>query len=94
MIKKLPDKYDRLNQGFEEFKLIYPGTPYDKLNSLHNIYSCYLTSPEYRVSIEKGNLSVIDDQRLGGNVPIGRISREEIEMVIDYIKNSQISYVN
>lgn len=94
MITRLPDKYDRLNQGFEEFKLIYSDTPYDKLNSLHNIYSCYLTSPEYRVSIEKGNLSVLDDQRLGGNVPIGRISKEEIETVIDYIKNSQISYVN
>ena len=27
-ISKLPDKYDRMNQGFEEFKLVYSSTPY------------------------------------------------------------------
>lgn len=94
IIRKLPDKYDRLNQGFEEFKLIYPNTTYEKLNFFYNIYSCYLTSPEYRMAVDKGNLTVLDDQRYGGNVPIGYISRQEIDSVINYIKNSQIANVN
>lgn len=94
IIHKLPDRYDSLNQRFEEFKLVYPNTSYEKLNFFYNIYSCYLTSPEYRIAIDKGNLTVLDDQRLGGNVPPGRISRAEIDLVINYIRNSQVAYVN
>lgn len=93
-IEKLPDKYDRLNQGFEEFKLTHANTPYDKLHFYENIYSCYLTSPEYRTAIESGNLTVLDDQTLGGNVPVGRITRGEIDEVVSHIKESNIAYVN
>ena len=93
-ISKLPDKFDRMNQGFEEFKLVYSSTPYEKLNYFENIYQCYLTSLDYRHALEKGNLNVLDDQTFGGNVPIGRVNRDEVEKVVDYIKESKISYVN
>lgn len=93
-IDKLPDKYDRLNQGFGEFKLTHQNTPFEKLNFFENIYSCYLTSPEYRAAIDRGNLNVLDDQTLGGNVPVGRITRNEIDEVIAHIKESNLAYVN
>ena len=94
VIEQLPDKYDRMNQGFEEFKLVYSSTPYEKLNYFENIYQCYLTSSDYRHALEKGNLSVLDDQAFGGIVPIGKVNREEVENVVNYIKESNISYVN
>jgi len=93
-IERLPDKYDRMNEGFEEFKLVYSGTPYEKLNYFENIYQCYLTNPDYRHALEKGNLSVLDDQTFGGIVPVGRINRDEVEKVVSYIKESNIAYVN
>ena len=93
-IEKLPDKYDRMNQGFEEFKLVYSSAPYEKLNYFENIYQCYLTSPEYRLAIAKGNLGVLDDQTFGGNVPIGQVNRAEVKKVVDYIKESKIACVN
>jgi len=94
IISRLPDKYDRMNQGFSEFKLVYSDTPYEKLNYFENIYQCYLTSPDYRTNLEKGNMGVLDDQTFGGNVPIGRVNRDEVEKVVDYIKESKIAYVN
>ncbi|MFH1392620.1 MAG: DEAD/DEAH box helicase family protein [bacterium] len=94
LIPKLPNKYDRLNQGFEEFKLIYSDTPFEKLNYFQNIYECYLTSPDYRLALEKGNLAALDDQAFGGIVPVGRVNREEVEKVVNYIKESKIAYVN
>lgn len=94
VIERLPDKYDRMNQGFEEFKLVYSGTPYEKLNYFENIYQCYLTNPDYRHALEKGNLGVLDDQTFGGIVPVGRINRDEVEKVVSYIKESNIAYVN
>ena len=93
-IERLPDKYDQMNQGFEEFKLIYSNTPYEKLNYFENIYQCYLTSPDYRLAIEKGNLGVLDDQTLGGIVPIGKVNLNEVKKVVNYIKESHIAYVN
>ena len=66
----------------------------EKLNYFENIYQCYLTSPDYRTNLEKGNLGVLDDQTFGGNVPIGRVNRDEVEKVVDYIKESKIAYVN
>src|SRR3989344_2752407 len=94
VIERLPDKYDRMNQGFEEFKLVYSGTPYEKLNYFENIYQCFLTNPDYRHALEKGNLGVLDDQTFGGIVPVGRINRDEVEKVVSYIKESNIDYVN
>jgi len=94
VIERLPDKYDRMNQGFEEFKLVYSGTPYEKLNYFENIYQCFLTNPDYRHALEKGNLGVLDDQTFGGIVPVGRINRDEVEKVVSYIKESNIAYVN
>ena len=93
-IEKLPNKYDRMNKGFTEFKVVYADTQYEKLNYYENIYQCYLTSPDYRNAINQGRYSVLDDQTLGGNVPIGRVNKSEIETVVNYIKETNIAYVN
>lgn len=93
-IEKLPNKYDRMNKGFTEFKVVYADTQYEKLNYYENIYQCYLTSPDYRNAIDQGKYNVLDDQTLGGNVPIGRVNKSEIENVVNYIKETNIAYVN
>lgn len=93
-IEKLPNKYDRMNKGFSEFKVVYADTPYEKLNYYENIYQCYLTSPDYRNAVELGRYNVLDDQVLGGNVPIGRVTKSEIETIVNYIKETNIAYVN
>jgi type I restriction enzyme R subunit len=93
-IEKLPNKYDRMYNGFTEFKVVNADTPYEKLNYYENIYECYLTSPDYRNAIDQGRFGVLDDQTLGGNVPIGRINKNEIENVVNYIKETNIAYVN
>lgn len=93
-IEKLPNKFDRMNKGFTEFKVVYADTQYEKLNFYENIYQCYLTSPDYRNAINQGRYNVLDDQTLGGNVPIGRVNKNEIETVVNYIKETNIAYVN
>lgn len=93
-IDKLPNKYDRINKGFTEFKVVYADTQFEKLNYFENIYQCYLTSPDYRNAIDQGRYNVLDDQTLGGNVPIGKVAKSEIENVVNYIKEANIAYVN
>lgn len=93
-IEKLPNKFDRMNKGFNEFKVVYADTPYEKLNYYENIYQCYLTSPDYRNAVEQGRYNVLDDQTLGGNVPIGRVTKSEIDTIVNYIKETNIAYVN
>lgn len=93
-IEKLPNKFDRMNKGFTEFKVVYADTQYERLNFYENIYQCYLTSPDYRNAIDQGRYNVLDDQTLGGNVPIGRVNKNEIETVVNYIKETNIAYVN
>lgn len=94
LISKLPDKYERMQKGFDEFKVLNSSLPYDKLINYNNIYSCYLTSPEYRFAIDNGDYTVINNQLYGANVPLNSINKQEIEKIINFIREERIQHVN
>ena len=94
LITKLPDKYDKMQSAFEQFKVLNSDLPYDKLINYNNIFSCYLTSPEYRFAIDNGNYSVLNNQLYGANVPLSSINKQEIDKIISFIRSERIQNVN
>ena len=88
-----PDRFELLKKTFSEFKISHPKFGFEKLSYFENIFDCYFTNPVYRKSIIEGNLAVLDDQTLGGNVPISRVTKEDLIELLNYMRGIKISEV-
>jgi type I restriction enzyme R subunit len=93
-IDKLPDRYEKLNALFRSYLVINPNTSYEKSKYFQNIIQCFFTSSDYRMELENGNLSVLDDQTKGGNVPAGKLDRADLDSLLAFIRKSSFPLVN
>lgn len=93
-IDKLPDRYEKLNALFRSYLVINPNTSFEKTKYFQNIIQCFFTSSEYRTELEHGNLSVLDDQTKGGNVPAGKLDRADLDSLLAFIRKSGFQLVN
>ncbi len=94
VIEKLPDSYEKLNVLFRSYLVLNPETSYEKTRYIQNILQCFFASSHYRSGLESGNLAVLDDQTLGGNVPAGKIDRADLDSLLGFIKKSGFKFVN
>jgi type I restriction enzyme R subunit len=90
IIKRLPTKYDRINEEFERLKLLRP-IEFNKLYTIREIFQNYLLNPEYRGRLDSGDYTVLTDTSLGGTISLGALSRSDILGVINYIKENQLA---
>ena len=85
-IKKLPDKFESLRREFQEYRMAHPNMNFEKNSYLQNIFDCYFTNKEYRDSLNDGDYSVIENQSLGGNVPIRALTKTELMELFQFMK--------
>ena len=72
-------------------RLAFSKVGHQKLDYFENILQCYETSSDYRHQMDKGNLSVLSDQTLGGIVPIDKVTKEDIQGLLGYIRTSKLN---
>lgn len=94
IIKKLPNKFDVLVEAFKDFKVAHPNLAFRKMKFLENIFDCYFTNDTYRDNLNNGDLSVIDNQKLGGIVPIGELTASDLYEILNFMKGLKISNVH
>jgi hypothetical protein len=91
LVANLPSKYDKYDQSIRDMRLAFSKVGHQKLDYFENILQCYETSSDYRHQMDKGNLSVLSDQTLGGIVPIDKVTKEDIQGLLSYIRTSKLN---
>lgn len=91
LVASLPSKYDKYDQSIRDMRLAFSKVGHQKLDYFENILQCYETSSDYRHQMDKGNLSVLSDQTLGGIVPIDKVTKEDIQGLLGYIRTSKLN---
>ena len=90
LIKRLPTKYDRIDEEFQRLKLLKP-IDFNKLYTIKEIFQNYLLDPEYRGRLDSCDYTVLSDSAHAGTVQLGTLSREDILGVVGYIKENNLA---
>jgi type I restriction enzyme, R subunit len=94
VVSSFPDRFEVIKKTFSEFMISHPHYGFEKFNYLENIFECYFVNPTYREKLESGNLSVLDDQTLGGNVPVNKLTKQELYTLLSYMRSLRLDIVN
>lgn len=93
VIDKLPSKYDRIDEEFQRLRLLKSTLPSNKLFAIKEIFTNYLADKDYRQRLESQDYSVIADPTVGGTLAFGDLEKQEIQMIVSYIKENNIQTI-